>query len=77
MLTVTAFLLAATTVAAEQPGTLTQFPITPGGSEAFLRDVTAGIGSGPHGKDVYFGAVRANVIGQIKVEGDCGARKCP
>lgn len=36
-----------------------------------------GIAHGPRGKDIYFGALRANVIGKVKVEGDCAQVKCP
>ena len=43
------------------------------GSDVFPLDIA----SGPQGKNVYFGAVGANVIGQVKVRGDCGANKCP
>lgn len=43
------------------------------GSDVFPLDIAVG----PHGKDVYFGAVVANVIGQVNVRGDCGAKKCP
>lgn len=51
-------------------GTITELPLA---SNVFAL----GIASGPHGKDVYFGAVRANIIGRVKVQGDCGALKCP
>lgn len=55
-------------------GSISELPITvASGPPAFPLDIA----TGPHGKNVYFGAVAANIIGEVNVQGDCGAQKCP